>query len=236
MVLECAAAAACARAPNPPLARARARTQVAFVQIACGTDYTCGITVGGPISCWGAPGHPAVAAAPVGGVYAYLAAGPHFACATKDHTQLVTCWGVDSGAGELAPPAGLPFQMLALGARHACGTTVQGLPACWGDNSAGQATATTDHMWYVAAAGNWTAWMRASGNKEVVILGDTRAGQGDAITPSNYTRDKCFQNMRVWALAPTYGCGVGCSQEVYCWGTFNGVRQTLTPAGGGGQE
>lgn len=97
---------------------------LSFTQISAGRDYTCALTAGGAIWCWGRNN------------YAQLGNGPF---STGDATRLsaVPAQVVSTPVIEnpSLPPSGpLTFTSVSAGRRHACATASDGNSYCWGGN------------------------------------------------------------------------------------------------------
>ena len=75
-----------------------------YTQVSAGRLFTCAITSGYELECWGDAGHAVsvihrgVERAREGGVrYAQVSAGAHHACAAREDGSKVDCWGVGEG-------------------------------------------------------------------------------------------------------------------------------------------
>ena len=131
--------------------------------IAGGGLFTCGLTVGGGVKCWGYNGdgelgNNSTTNSPVpvdvsglsGGVSA-IDAGDYHACALMAADGSVKCWGYN-GYGQIGdgtsdnnrlvpvPVVGLDAPAIAIsaGGNHTCALLNDGTIQCWGDNSEGQ--------------------------------------------------------------------------------------------------
>ncbi len=129
--------------------------------IAAGSRYTCALTTGDAVKCWGAnwagqlgDGTNSDRWTPIDVIglssdVQAIAAGSRHTCALST-SGAVKCWGDNSsgqlGDGSTTSPV-LPVdvsgldsnvQAIAAGASHTCALTVGGAVKCWGDNAAGQ--------------------------------------------------------------------------------------------------
>jgi alpha-tubulin suppressor-like RCC1 family protein len=130
--------------------------------IAVGPEFSCGLTSGGAVLCWGDGSYGAlgdgmiadrsftpVAVKTLGSGAVQLSLGKRHACVVTS-TGAARCWG-DDGAGQLGDgarqpqpgpvsPVGLQTGVasVAAGASHTCALTTAGGVKCWGDNSHGQ--------------------------------------------------------------------------------------------------
>ncbi len=136
----------------------RAPTRVAtdrrFIDIAAGSDYTCAVSIGHQVFCWGLNqdgelGLPLSVArtdrptTPVPGDARYLAvsAGSFTTCGLTTERRIL-CWGNEAGPGGRgavgdSTPIPQPlasnerFRALSVGGGHACAITVQNILYCW---------------------------------------------------------------------------------------------------------
>jgi alpha-tubulin suppressor-like RCC1 family protein len=171
------------------------------------SGFTCGLTTGGRIYCWGSNsygqlgnGGTSYYATPwpsevtdVGVTYRQLAAGGGHTCAVST-TNTAYCWGEadngQTGTGGIyyvptAVSGGLAFRQVSAGMNHTCGTTTGSKAYCWGYGSYG-------------ALGNGTTYNRFA----------PRAVSGTR----SYSR--------VFASA-YHTCGLTTARQAYCWGTNN---------------
>jgi alpha-tubulin suppressor-like RCC1 family protein len=131
---------------------------VAFVQVATGQDYACGLTGAGKIYCWGkntdavfGNGTSTSSATPVlaGGGFDYVRIAPGFdhMCALKSN-GVIACWG-NNDFGQLGdstnlsalfprPVKGGPYTQLSVGALHSCAIDALQVLRCWGYNADGE--------------------------------------------------------------------------------------------------
>jgi alpha-tubulin suppressor-like RCC1 family protein len=181
---------------------------LSWKQIEVGGSYsgfTCGLTTGGKIYCWGynsdgqlgngTYGYYASTSWPtatsnIGVTYRQLTAGGYHACAVSS-SNAAYCWG-DAGYGQTGsggiyrqPTAvlgGLAFRQVSAGQYHTCGTTTGSKAYCWGYG-------------YYGALGNGTTTNRFSPRAVSGTLGFSRVFAG-----SNQT------------------CGLTGADKAYCWG------------------
>jgi hypothetical protein len=104
-------------------------------QISAGAYYTCGVTGGGKVVCWGLNSHGE--ADERDGNYVEVTTGVDHTCARKAGGG-VDCWGNDK-YGKASPPTGVNFKAITAGDNHTCGIKTDGNVACWGGNTWGQA-------------------------------------------------------------------------------------------------
>lgn len=152
-----------------PLANSNLPVQVTglvngtMADIAGGGRFTCGLTVGGGVKCWGYNGDgelgnnsttnspvPVDVSGLASGVSA-IAAGDYHACALLTADGSVKCWGYN-GYGQIGdgtidtnrlvpvPVVGLSAPAVAIsgGGNHTCAVLNDGSMQCWGYNSEGQ--------------------------------------------------------------------------------------------------
>jgi len=133
---------------------------ITFVQMALGSEHSCGLTSAGQVYCWGSNrhnqlgdstgiDHPTIAPVLQGALeFVELVAGSAHSCARTRSGQAY-CWGSNSW-GELgdnsrinrfAPvpvaQGGVVFSALTAGSGHTCGLTTAGTAYCWGFNNTG---------------------------------------------------------------------------------------------------
>ncbi len=143
-----------------PVVSRNTKTLPAFTRIVGGSNYSCALTAGGGVMCWGSNGAgqlgdgttlqrsiPEDVSGLTGGVTALAAGGPTCAVASGGG---VKCWG-SNGSGELGNGtqnnSSIPVDVtgltsgvvaVATGVNHACALTSGGGVMCWGNNDAGQ--------------------------------------------------------------------------------------------------
>ncbi|NBX47349.1 MAG: hypothetical protein EBT22_09215 [Chloroflexi bacterium] len=155
----------------------------AFVSIAQGVAYTCGLTSTDIAYCWGynASGQlgdgsntdrltPTLVAVSGGLTFTTIAAGSAHTCGLTS-TRTAYCWGNGpfgqlgdgSNSNRLTPTlvavsGGLTFTTIAAGNAHTCGLTSTGIAYCWGRGNVGQLGdgTTTDHNVPTAVSGGHT--------------------------------------------------------------------------------
>jgi|tagenome__1003787_1003787.scaffolds.fasta_scaffold20903128_2 alpha-tubulin suppressor-like RCC1 family protein len=167
--------------------------------------FTCGLTMGGKIYCWGynssgqlgngsayygGDSYP-TATSDIGVTYRQVTTGGYHACAVST-TNVAYCWGEASygqtGNGGIfyeptAVRGGLAFRSVNAGQSHTCGTTTSNKAYCWGYGFDG-------------ALGNGTTTNRFS----------PRAVSGG------------LSFSRVFASA-SHSCGLTAGNKAYCWGS-----------------
>ncbi len=132
-----------------------------FLELAMGTDHTCGLSVSGKVFCWGynavgqlglGVGSPELVLKPTAVALADAqsigASGSHTCAVLADST--VRCWGNNEagqlGAGSSATESFVPVVVKNLsgavevdaGGAHTCALTTSGGMFCWGANAGGQ--------------------------------------------------------------------------------------------------
>ncbi len=111
----------------------------AFLSLTAGGDFTCGLTNGSQMMCWGVELNLNVST-----MYSSISAGRRHVCGIRVADGAVECFGnypLQKG-GSVSPPENWAFSSLALGASHSCGLRTETHEAvCWGDNSTAQLAA-----------------------------------------------------------------------------------------------
>ena len=136
-------------------------SEVDFARLAGGHSFTCGLTIGGEVHCWGleeggrlgAVSERAVRLTPsivsLPDIAVSIEVQSEHACALTEAGKRY-CWGSNAGSrlGIVGPEVvtqpteglGEPsFSRIALGEAHGCGVTVSQELMCWGRNDVGQA-------------------------------------------------------------------------------------------------
>ncbi len=131
---------------------------LAFVTLAAGSTYSCGLTAAGAAYCWGDNQFGQLGSGNTDDSWRPVAVSGGFSFVEIDagsgnHTCALTssgsayCWGAGGGLGTagvleshvpVAVSRGINFASLSVGGNHTCGLTPDGSAYCWGDNSAGQ--------------------------------------------------------------------------------------------------
>lgn len=172
-----------------------------YLQIVAGDHYSCGITYGSRVVCWGdvLDGMPplltaiggdaktACGARPSGDITCWGAAGGFDAPTTPRLTQVgvgdgfacalgsdfhAHCWGPSA----LQSPTDWTFEHLAVGSDHACGLDDKGVAHCWGNGD----VATPDTGYYFAiAAGKETTCAIRTGTRAVDCWGRLKGRLGN---------------------------------------------------------
>ena len=133
------------------------------------------------------------------------------------------CWWENVGV-PAAAPARLsdlgPFSSISAGVAHACGVrSDDDSVVCWGDDSAGQATAPTGTFAAVSAGAAHTCGVQ-SDDDSVVCWGDDSAGQATAPTGA----------FVAVSAGKEHTCGVQTDDSVVCWGD-DSAGQATAPTG-----
>ena len=110
-------------------------------QLVLGGDYSCGLTTGGEVFCWGNNDFGQLSLPDDLGPVAQLAAAALHACALTVAGE-VRCWGLDF-MGELAVPPMTPggVTAIAAGGGSSCALVVDGSVRCWGNGLGGSVPA-----------------------------------------------------------------------------------------------
>jgi alpha-tubulin suppressor-like RCC1 family protein len=209
-VLGSEAAPASATVPVPVAGAMR------FISVSAGLNHSCGVTVGGQLSCWGLnkdnqlgndsldrSKSPVMIASDV--TFLSVTAGGQHTCAIAADTTAY-CWGDFEhgrlGIGESlgqhlkdkkhqsspAPVDGrMTFRSLSAGGAHTCGVTTGGKAYCWGDNLEGR----------LGTGGSFLT-ARQWNTKPSAVEGDLKFTM---ISAGEY-----------------HSCGVTTEGAVYCWG------------------
>lgn len=154
-----------------------------FVQLAAGDSFTCGVTAGGTIFCWGRNdkgqlgttattehcdglrcSRTPIASGNAGGRYRRITAGQSHLCALNAEGE-AWCWGYDGHTVDGAhvhmfspEPAlnsdSLKFSSIASGGYHTCALESSGKAWCWGLDAIGAGPAILEADHPVPVAGN----------------------------------------------------------------------------------
>jgi alpha-tubulin suppressor-like RCC1 family protein len=117
-----------------PVGEASYKEMGPYLQVVVGrTDFNCGLSEAGEISCWGTANDNGQADPP-SGTFSRISAGLFHACGIRDD-ESVECWG-NNDYGQTTPPPGT-FVHLSAGDTHTCGVKSDGSVACWGAGTTG---------------------------------------------------------------------------------------------------
>ena len=105
-----------------------------FSALAAGGSRTCGITSGGPVSCWGNFNGSPAEVANVSGIVRIT--GGTLGFCGLDAAGMMSCWGHLGPTIEYTPPG--PVADFTVGAVHNCALPVTGKAFCWGFSLAGE--------------------------------------------------------------------------------------------------
>lgn len=170
-----------------------------FTSLSSGFQYSCGVTAGESVYCWGGqPGntsHPDTTPRlfPDTVTLRSLSTGSNNACLLST-SGAAYCWG-DNSNGELgnggyvSSPVpvpvlgGLQFDMLSSGGSHTCGVASTGAAYCWGWDFYGE-------------------------------LGDS-SGRYDAPYPISVAGNLAFSSV---SAGTVHTCGITTAGAAYCWG------------------
>lgn len=116
-----------------------------FIKVSRGSDFSCGISTGGVLKCWGqnsalqlgapGPGQNSPVVVDGGVLYKDVELGMTSGCAITT-AGIVKCWG--GGAAMAEVDAAVTYKKVARGTSHACGITDGGVLKCWGKNDYAQ--------------------------------------------------------------------------------------------------
>ena len=109
-----------------------------FVAVDAGSNFACGVRVGGVLECWGRL-RGDVAGSPPAGKFVAVDAGVGPACGIRVGGE-VECWV--PGLGGVGWPSDVPvpegaFSSVSVGGSHVCGVRVGGEVACWSAGAPG---------------------------------------------------------------------------------------------------
>lgn len=223
-----------------------------WINLSAGYAYTCGIRLGGILTCWGDNRHqqssPPVNAngepyrdwvkVSTGGASESFTCGLH-----ADGT--IQCWGADQHE-QLTPPTdnegGEALELwvdLSSGYQHSCGLLADGAIRCWGSDQFGQSTPPTENElgsiinegaeglegpWVAVGAGYaHSCGLRAGGS--IYCWGINSDQQS---TPTNWDE---LGNPRFWqgiSVGGFHGCGIDAHRSAHCWGS-NYTGQSRLP-------
>ena len=189
-----------------------------FNAVAAGGSFSCGLSDGGAVRCWGktipteveGEYDPWEEMESPGGRFVALQGGLLHACGIRaDGT--IHCWG-GSYYGQLEFPEGT-FTSLSAGLFHSCGIRTDGTVSCWGNNLLGSyfneekvVDAPEGEFVAVAAGDSHSCGIRTDGT--VVCWGDATAKR---LQPP----DGRFVAV---AAGDDYSCGIRTDGTVVCWG------------------
>lgn len=175
---------------------------IRFASITAGSNFTCGLSSNGRVSCWGENGGGQLGDGsnfdrpmPVGATsaaFTSIAAGSNHICGITAEGEAY-CWGRnafgqlgDGGNLDRNTPVrvrgGARFTSITAGANHTCAVAVDGTAYCWGQNTYGQ-------------------------------LGT--GGAADVALPATVADGHVFASVRASA---SHTCGLTVGGEVFCWG------------------
>jgi alpha-tubulin suppressor-like RCC1 family protein len=174
-----------------------------WLQVSTGYYFSCGITLGGVLKCWGSNFYgqigdgtlidrPLPVTIDAGVSYKYISAGQFTACGITS-TNVLKCWGYNSyrqvgdgtNTNRTSPViinAGISYKKVELDSYHTCGITTADVLHCWGSNAAGE-------------LGDGTLIDRST-----PVIADTGVSYKDV------------------TLGPEYTCGITNTDALKCWG------------------
>ena len=184
-----------------------------FRTVSAGEEFSCGVTTGGRVFCWGDN-----LAGELG---------------TGTNTGPQGCeFGRPCSRTPVPVVGGLTFTTVSAGGSHACGVTSDGAAYCWGDNSAGalgDGTTTSQTAPVLVAGGLHFKAVSAGAQSTCAVTtdnaaycwGDNSLGQlGDGTTASRSTPGPVVGGLSFVAIRARFQavCGVLASGAAFCWG------------------
>ena len=191
---------------------------LSFTSVSAGHSYTCGVTTGGTVVCWG--DNRDDRATPPAGSFASVSSSESYACGVKTDGAVV-CWGYDDRRRG-TPPAGF-FASVSTRSLHVCGVTTSGSAVCWGYNESGQATPPAGSFASVSVGGFHTCGVTTA--RSAVCWGVNFGGR--AAPPAG-----SFSSV---SAGDWHTCGVKTEGSIVCWGDNgegdDGEGRATPPAG-----
>ena len=198
----------------------------AFVELAAGWWFTCGLRPTGEAECWGRNENGVTS--PPEGQFTALTAGLYHACGLRTEGT-VECWGLDVHGNGL--PADVPFKELTAGAFHTCGLRSDGTAACWGVNTAVTSSPPEGAFSQLSSSAYGVCGLRPSGEVECwrgydPSLEELRREVGSLGSSYGFPRDL---DQESWVSDPSEGsfqmigadnrggCGIRSDGSVTCW-------------------
>jgi len=208
-----------------------------FRSVSAGGAFGCGVRSNGELACWGDDSAGQVSEVPEG-EFRSVSAGGAFGCGVRADGTLA-CWGDDSAGqvsnmptdvddwhvhgrwflnghayGHLLHSYKPRFIAVSAGGGHACAIEDDGGLACWGDDSAGQASDLPDGQFAsISAGGAHSCAVRSNG--ELACWGDDAFGQVSGAPGGEFVGV---------SAGGAHGCALGGNGEAACWGD-NGKGQ-----------
>ncbi len=178
-----------------------------FVAVDAGSNFACGVRVGGVLECWGRL-RGDVAGSPPAGKFVAVDAGVGPACGIRVGGE-VECWV--PGLGGVGWPSDVPvpegaFSSVSVGGSHVCGVRVGGEVACWSAGAPGWGSPRNGLFSSVSAGLFHTCGIRVDAT--VACWGDGEFGRA---SPAE------GEFVSVSAGGP-FSCGVRTGGDVACWG------------------
>ncbi len=182
-----------------------ARGATAWLALDAGTKMSCGVSVGGELSCWGLR----ATTPPSGSQFAQVAVSSEHACALTEDGE-VTCWG-DDDDGRIDPaPEGVTLSSITAGDYHYCGIDAGsgGTIVCWGWLYSDLKDVPTGDGFVQVVAGNSHGCARDADGL-AVCWGGTSNESPEAPTGGVFT---------LLAANGYHTCGLTDAGETLCWG------------------
>jgi alpha-tubulin suppressor-like RCC1 family protein len=179
----------------------------AWVQLAAGENFTCGLHDNGSIDCWGLNDKGQTNAL-TQAVFTQVTAGVQHTCALQGEPNVGVplCWG-DAAHGATVPPD-VPFTKIAAGGFHNCGIQTDGTALCWGENQDGQSNVVPGETYRDIAAGrHHTCAVKSNGS--LVCWGEGDCDQTQYPGGNEW--------VRVYA-GEQVSCALDNAGEITCWG------------------
>jgi alpha-tubulin suppressor-like RCC1 family protein/PKD repeat protein len=260
------AMSACSDSPTMPVEAVPAPRSLSVVSltavpaVSVGGEFTCALTTGGIVSCWGSNsvGQTTVPSGLLG--VAAMDAGRYHTCAlTTDGT--VSCWLYNDNNRSTVPSGLSEVTAVSAGGHHTCALTTGGTVSCWGYNGFGQiavptglsgvtaVTAGGDHTCALTDVGTVSCWGYNGNGETTVPIGlsgaaAVSAGDNHTCVLTSGGTVRCWGR---WVEAQTavpnelsgveavsaggsHTCALITGGTVRCWGS-NGFGQSTVPNG-----
>jgi alpha-tubulin suppressor-like RCC1 family protein len=232
-----------------PGAKAMQVPPSSYVAVAAASDWACGLTTDGAVSCWGSP--PLVPRAPEGAGQTALAIGTSFGC-TLDIIGTLKCWA-KAEVNRPLPSSELHFRRISIGDDMLCGVTVDGEISCMGTPLPGRGAPVQPVS--AVSVGTGACWI-TSGNhvqcsqldspsdaivrisaSEEATCGVTERGDLLCWGDSSFPVSRAAGPFRDVAVGIRHACALRADGTVRCWGNADvatapsGIFTTIAAGG-----
>ncbi|EKX33154.1 hypothetical protein GUITHDRAFT_81703, partial [Guillardia theta CCMP2712] len=194
-----------------------------FRQVSAGSFFTCGITEGKELLCWGQDydgqtvvpkihreEHPTFNATAIRNwTSVSCSSGYHHACGVAD--DRIVCWG-NNEFNQTVAPLQHNWSQASAGQYHSCGLTLDGVALCWGDNTHGQTSVPPlpGQRWRQISAGHYHT---------CGVLVDGRGFcWGSAVYGATYLPADVTSWSKI-VVGRFHSCGLTAQGGLRCWGT-----------------